>query len=83
MGNMEEENLDLLNMEQEDDNLIGISPANSELIIAGVSPLSPSMMPKALKQAGTEDLENCYGKFSDIEESFRKLLIGYVGSMVK
>jgi len=59
---MEEENLDLLNMEQEDDNLLGISPANAELCITGVSPLSPSMMPKALKQAGADDLENCYGK---------------------
>lgn len=61
MGNMEEQNFDLLNIEQEDDNLIGISPANAELLL-GVSPLSPSMMPKALKQASVDDVEKCYGE---------------------
>lgn len=74
MGNMEEQGFDLLNMEQEDDNLLGISPANSELCIQGISPLSPSMMPKALKQAGTDDIENCYGR-SLLAKSFMKLII--------
>ena len=68
MGNMEEQNFDLLNIDQEDDNLLGISPANAELLL-GVSPLSPSMMPKALKQASVEDLENCYGEFAGVGES--------------
>jgi len=75
MGNMEEENVGLLNMDQEDDNLIGISPANAELCITSVSPLSPSIMPKALKHAGTDDLENCYGEFADIEDLLVKLQV--------
>lgn len=59
---MEKEKLDLLNMDQEDDNLLGVSP--TELGSLGVSPLSPSVMPKVLERSGAEDLENCYGKLA-------------------
>lgn len=75
MGNMEEQNFDLLNMEQEDDNLLGISPANAENCSLGVSPLSPSILPKALKEAVTEDLENCYGEYADFGDSFMKKVV--------
>ena len=82
MGNMEKQNLDLLNIDQEDDNLLGISLANAELSL-GVSPLSPSVMPKATKQASVENLENCYGEAAGLGHSFMARLTGMLGCIVR
>lgn len=56
---MEEVNLDLLNIEQEDDNLLGASPfvpSSNECL------LSPPMISAACRKVSTDDLENHYGK---------------------
>ncbi|KAG0577772.1 hypothetical protein KC19_5G180600 [Ceratodon purpureus] len=62
MGNMEAQKLDLLNIEQEDDSLLGMSPAkfNVESLLGVSTLLSPSIRLKALKQATS--MESCLGK---------------------
>lgn len=63
---MEEVNLDLLNIEQEDDNLLGASPfvpSSNECL------LSPPMISAACRKVSTDDLENHYGEFACIRDS--------------
>lgn len=61
-----EGNCDLLNFDQEDDNLLGISP--TELCL-GVSPSSPSMLPCIMTLGSMEDLENHFGEEKNMRAS--------------
>lgn len=73
MGNMEAQKLDLLNIEQEDDSLLGMSPAkfNVESLLGVSTLLSPSIRLKALKQATS--MESCLGESAGIGETVSEL----------
>lgn len=59
LGSMEEENGYLLNFDQEDDNLLGISSGE---LGSGVNPLLPTMTPCKLKPSSAEFVANHPGK---------------------
>lgn len=63
---MEEENGYLLNFDQEDDNLLGISSGE---LGSGVNPLLPTITPCKLKPSSAEFVANHPGKLTDARDT--------------